>query len=107
MKKLNWRLVVCILLLIFSAVCYTLQIRIFHKPHDTFFYLLQDLAFVPIQVLLVTIIIQLSKAEPVPALQSTPRGGRAPATGPGPQRASPRTRSRRAPPAPCCRRPRR
>jgi hypothetical protein len=57
MKKLNWRLAICILLIIFSAVCYTLQIRLFHAPRDTFFYMLQDLAFVPIQVLIVTLFI--------------------------------------------------
>jgi hypothetical protein len=34
-----------------------MQIRIFHAERDTFFYLFQDLAFVPIQVLLVTLIV--------------------------------------------------
>jgi hypothetical protein len=40
-----------------SALFYTLQIRLFHRPADTLFYMLQDLAFVPIQVLIVTLII--------------------------------------------------
>ncbi|MDI6740183.1 MAG: hypothetical protein QME74_07450 [Candidatus Edwardsbacteria bacterium] len=31
--------------------------RGFHKPHDAFFYLLQDLAFVPVPALLVTLIL--------------------------------------------------
>ncbi|MBI5640128.1 MAG: hypothetical protein HZA17_06875, partial [Nitrospirae bacterium] len=30
---------------------------IFHKPEDTFFYMLQDIAFVPVQVLFVTLIL--------------------------------------------------
>jgi hypothetical protein len=34
-----------------------IQIAFFHRPEDTYFYLLQDVAFLPIQVLLVTIII--------------------------------------------------
>ena len=40
-----------------SAVLYLFQIRLFHAERDTFFYLFQDLAFVPIQVLLVTVIV--------------------------------------------------
>ena len=40
-----------------SAILYLVQIGIFHTTRDTFFYLFQDLAFVPIQVLLVTLII--------------------------------------------------
>jgi hypothetical protein len=57
MKKINWRLMICALLIVLSAVCYALQIRIFKTPRDTFFYMLQDIAFVPIQVLIVTLII--------------------------------------------------
>jgi hypothetical protein len=57
MKKKNWRLIICVLLIVLSAVCYALQIRIFKTPRDTFFYMLQDIAFVPIQVLIVTLII--------------------------------------------------
>ncbi|MBI2413740.1 MAG: hypothetical protein HYV24_11100 [Deltaproteobacteria bacterium] len=41
-----------------SAVLYGLQITLFEAPRDTFFYLLQDLAFVPVQVLIVTVIIE-------------------------------------------------
>lgn len=57
MKRLNWFLLLAILLIILSSVIYTLQIRVFHKMEDTFFYMLQDLAFVPIQILLVTLIL--------------------------------------------------
>ncbi len=44
-------------LIAFSAALYLLQIRIFHAGRNTFFYFFQDLAFVPIQVLLVTVIV--------------------------------------------------
>lgn len=44
------------LLVILAATIYFIQFLIFRKQEDTFFYLLQDLAFVPIQVLIVTLI---------------------------------------------------
>jgi hypothetical protein len=44
-------------LIIASLVLYRVQIRIFHAERDTFFYLFQDLAFLPIQVLLVTVFV--------------------------------------------------
>lgn len=47
--------VLILLLLIFSALIYLVQYLYFHKPDDTWFYFLQDLAFVPISVLLVTL----------------------------------------------------
>ena len=57
MKRIRRLLFLGIGFLGLSALFYLTQIRIFHTPRDTFFYLLQDLAFVPIQVLLVTLII--------------------------------------------------
>jgi hypothetical protein len=57
MKKLNWQTVMIVALLIISGVLYCLQIVIFNNPRDTFFYLFQDLAFVPLQVLLVTLVL--------------------------------------------------
>ena len=57
MKRLNWQLFLVIFLLGLSAFIYLLQIELFHKLEDTAFYFFQDLAFVPIQVLLVTLII--------------------------------------------------
>jgi hypothetical protein len=57
MKPFNWKFLLVFLLLALSAFFYVLQIELFHKPGDTAFYLFQDLAFVPIQVLLVTLII--------------------------------------------------
>ena len=57
MKRINWQLVLVFFLLALSASLYLLQIELFHKLEDTVFYFFQDLAFVPIQVLLVTLII--------------------------------------------------
>src|SRR5512147_3239170 len=57
MKKLRRQLALGVGLVLLSALLYFFQIRVFHAERDTFFYLLQDLAFVPIQVLLVTVIV--------------------------------------------------
>jgi hypothetical protein len=57
MKRINWQLLLVFFLLALSASLYLLQIELFHKLEDTGFYFFQDLAFVPIQVLLVTLII--------------------------------------------------
>jgi hypothetical protein len=57
MKKLNWQICLFVGLLALSGVVYCLQIVVFDNPRDTFFYLLQDLAFVPLQVLLVTLVL--------------------------------------------------
>lgn len=57
MKKLNWQTLLIVSLLAVSGVVYCLQIVLFANPRDTFFYLFQDLAFVPLQVLLVTLVL--------------------------------------------------
>ncbi|MDO9069009.1 MAG: hypothetical protein Q7W05_11210 [Deltaproteobacteria bacterium] len=57
MKLSRWYIFLAALLAAISFSFYLAQVLIFHKPHDTFFYMLQDLAFVPIQVLLVTLIL--------------------------------------------------
>jgi hypothetical protein len=57
MKRYRWELVLGAGFLGLSTLFYLAQIAIFRTPRDTFFYLFQDLAFVPIQVLLVTLII--------------------------------------------------
>jgi hypothetical protein len=57
MKRISWQLFFGIALLAASGAIYFEQISLFHAPRDTFFYLLQDLAFVPINVLLVTLIV--------------------------------------------------
>jgi hypothetical protein len=56
-KKLRGKILLGVVLIALSTVLYALQIRVFHSQRDTLFYLFQDLAFVPIQVLLVTLIV--------------------------------------------------
>ena len=57
MKKPTWQTLLIVTLLAVSGVLYCLQIVLFRSPRDTCFYLLQDLAFVPLQVLLVTLVL--------------------------------------------------
>jgi hypothetical protein len=57
MKQSRWQITLAITLMAIASLLYLLQIAIFHAERDTFFYLFQDLAFVPVQVLLVTIIV--------------------------------------------------
>ena len=57
MNKKHWQVLLGIGLMTLAVVIYVVQIAIFHAERDTFFYLFQDLAFVPIQVLLVTFIV--------------------------------------------------
>lgn len=57
MNQTRWYLILSMSLVAASAVSYLLQISIFHRTEETFFYMLQDIAFVPIQVLLVTLIL--------------------------------------------------
>jgi len=56
-ENLKWYVVLSCFLIGLSVASYFIQIVIFRRPEDTFFYMLQDIAFVPIQVLLVTFII--------------------------------------------------
>jgi len=57
MKYISWYLIIAIILLAISAIFYTFQIYIFHNQKETLFLMLQDLSFVPVNVLLVTLII--------------------------------------------------
>ena len=57
MNHKRWYIALAIALTASSAALYLFQIWIFHRPEDTFFYILQDIAFVPIYVLLVTLIL--------------------------------------------------
>lgn len=57
MKWINWYIVLGSSLVLSSLFLYFIQVAIFHRTNDTLFYMLQDLAFVPMQVLLVTLII--------------------------------------------------
>ena len=57
MKRLNWLTLFAISLVIASAVIYIIHYVIFKDAHHILIYLLGDIAFVPIEVLLVTLII--------------------------------------------------
>lgn len=56
-KLPGWYLGLSAALVALSAGFYALQLAVFRRPQETFFYMLQDLAFVPVQVLLVTLIL--------------------------------------------------
>jgi hypothetical protein len=57
MKHFRWQIVLGISLVVLSALFYLFHYVIFKDPHHIFIYLLGDIAFVPIEVLLVTMII--------------------------------------------------
>jgi hypothetical protein len=56
-KLLNWRIVVGLVLIFLSALVYFIHYLIFRDAHHIFMYLVGDIAFVFIEVLLVTMII--------------------------------------------------
>jgi len=56
-SDLKWYILTSIILIILSLLSYSVQIHLFHHEADTYFYFLQDLSFVPIQVLIVTFVI--------------------------------------------------
>ncbi|MFC1752686.1 hypothetical protein ACFL96_04745 [Thermoproteota archaeon] len=57
MKHFKWQVILSAFLVILSAILYYLHFHIFRDAHHIFIYMLGDIAFVPIEVLLVTIII--------------------------------------------------
>ncbi len=57
MATIRWYLILGITLLVMSVAVYFTQYMAFHNLRDTFFYMLQDLAFVPVQVLLVMLLL--------------------------------------------------
>lgn len=70
MKRFNHSILLGLALIAVSAVSYTFQVLVFHRTTDTFFYMVQDFAFVPIQVLLVSLVINdLLKRREKAALQ--------------------------------------
>lgn len=56
-STLRWYLLFGIFLVVLSALLYMLHYAIFRDPHHIFIYFLGDVAFIPIEVLAVTIII--------------------------------------------------
>lgn len=66
----RWRLLLGLALLVASVLCYTLQLIIFRRTSDTLFYILQDLRFAFVNVLLVTFVIdQLLRRRELASLQ--------------------------------------
>src|SRR4030067_1357474 len=57
MKRFNWQIIFGLSLIVLSALVYILHYSIFRDSHHIFLYLIGDIAFLPIQVLLVTLII--------------------------------------------------
>ncbi len=57
MKKIKWEISLGIILIIFSIIFYLIHYLIFRDAHHIFIFLIGDIAFVFIEVLLVTIII--------------------------------------------------
>lgn len=57
MKRLNWQVLLGLSLVALSALIYLIQYAIFRDARQILYYLFQDTAFVPIEVLLVTLII--------------------------------------------------
>ena len=58
MGKVTVQIALWGLLCVVSALLYVLHIHIFHDPRQMSFYLVEDLAFLPIQVLVASLIIQ-------------------------------------------------
>ncbi|UCE19066.1 MAG: hypothetical protein JSV84_01595 [Gemmatimonadota bacterium] len=57
MKHLRWQIVLGIVLVVLSALIYVIHFFIFKDSHHIFIYMVGDIAFVPVEVLLVTLII--------------------------------------------------
>ena len=57
MKKLNWQIILGAVLVISSALLYGIHFLVFGEAHHIFIYLVGDIAFVPLEVLLVTLIL--------------------------------------------------
>ena len=57
MKRLNWQVLLALSLIIMSVLLYLLHYAIFRDPHHIYIYLVGDIAFVPIEVLLVAVIV--------------------------------------------------
>lgn len=58
MKRVNWQLLLAMGLVLLSVGMYGLHYLLFHDAHHIFIYLVGDVAFVPIEVLLVTLVLE-------------------------------------------------
>ncbi len=57
MKKNKSSFLIVLLLVLLSAVLYILQLIVFNSSRDTAFYFLQDFAFLPLQIAIVTVVL--------------------------------------------------
>jgi hypothetical protein len=57
MRKRYWYLLIAASLILASVMIYVLHYAIFHDTHHVFIYMVGDLAFLPLEVLLVTVIL--------------------------------------------------
>lgn len=57
MRVLRWQALLALVLILLSAILYFIHYSIFRDAHHIYIYLLGDIAFLPIEVLLVTLII--------------------------------------------------
>ncbi len=57
-KHLSWRVRLGIILIILAAILYTTNILLFRDLHDTLFYLDIDLAFIPIEALIIVLVLE-------------------------------------------------
>ena len=57
MKLFNWQILLALALIALSIVLYAIHFAIFRDSHHIFIYLLGDIAFIPIEVLLVTLVL--------------------------------------------------
>jgi hypothetical protein len=57
-KRLGWRFKIAILLILSAIILYLIQYSIFHQPRTEIFYFGIDIAFLPIEVLLVVLVIE-------------------------------------------------
>lgn len=58
MKKINWKIKFGILLIITSALLYLFAYLALGEPHKVIFYIVIDLAFIPLDVLIVVLVIE-------------------------------------------------
>jgi len=57
MKRFRWQILLGLCFIVLSTILYLIHYTIFRDSHHIFLYLIGDIAFLPIEVLLVTLII--------------------------------------------------
>ena len=57
MTKIRWQVIFAVVLIVVSAMLFTAHFFIFHDAYNIFFYLFHGIAFIPIQVIIVGLII--------------------------------------------------